>query len=309
MTDVAICRNGSAATSSRASSLLSDLPRRLTTICVGVPILWIIWSFSVTRHLFFQGSHVVMCWEWCTLSKMDNLSRFAFLTTSLAIANVQDDEIFVVLLIICVACSSFVSGSITPSAMLSTTAGFLLISAPNRAWLAVSGDFYSTVSLLLTVWNADTGALLAGRLGVLVGTNWPRPRWLRNVSQAKSVEGLMGGLIGGTLTYWSLPLFWSLIHRYNLAFQHLSSLHSPVVVVGVSSNLFARSVDRNVDLLLTGAILSIAAILGDLWESSLKRSFGVKDSGKLLPGHGGVLDRFDSSLLAAMVYKHLLKAG
>ena len=55
---------------------------------------------------------------------------------------------------------------------------------------------------------------------------------------------------------------------------------------------------------LVGIVLGIFAIVGDLVESSVKRASRQKDSGKLLPGHGGILDRFDSTLLSAVVYYH-----
>ena len=293
---MAIANRRESSSALRASSLLSDIPRRMLTICIGVPILWLILSFSATRHLFFQGAHVVMCWEWCNLSKMQGLSRHMFVISSLALANISNDGRFLQILLFAVAVFPFLSGSVTPSVMLSSTAGFLLLTVPNRNWLSVSTDFSATVNLLLTVWNTDTGVLIAGRLGTLAGTNWPRPRWLRMASPAKSVEGLLGGFIGGIVTYWSLPFFWILIRRYNLD-PLVASRHS---ILNISKT-------NDSERLVTGTILSLAAILGDLWESSLKRSFQVKDSGKLLPGHGGVLDRFDSSLLAVVVYHQQLK--
>ena len=274
------------------NSLVSDVPQRLLTICVGVPILWMLWSFPRTRHLFFQGTHVVMCWEWTLLSKMKGVLRPLFVIASLCLANLPNEDHFRVALLLSAAIFPFLAGSVDPSVILSSTAGLLLISYPNRVWLMVSQDFQSTVSLLFTVWNADTGALIAGRLGTLCKTNLPRPSWLRTISPAKSVEGLLGGLLGGTLTYFFLPWFWAII-----PFQGIAPLHE-IYTFWSTSAIHER--------LKFGLVLSLAAIGGDLWESSLKRAFKVKDSGKLLPGHGGVLDRFDSSLLAVVVYYYVL---
>ena len=236
---------------------------------------------------------MVMCWEWTLLSKMKGVLRPVFVIVSLCLANLPNEDHFRVALLSSAAIFPFLCGSVDPSVILSSTAGLSLISFPNRVWLMVSQDFQSTVSLLFTVWNADTGALIVGRLlGTLFKTNLPRPSWLRTKSPAKSVEGLLGGLLGGTLTYFFLPWFWAII-----PFQGLAPLHE------ISTYWSTSAIQERLKF---GLVLSLAAIVGDLWESSLKRTFKVKDSGKLLPGHGGVLDRFDSSLLAVVVYYYVL---
>jgi phosphatidate cytidylyltransferase len=116
-------------------------------------------------------------------------------------------------------------------------------------------------------WLADTGAYFAGRfLG--------RHKLYPAVSPKKTIEGGVGGAIASILI--------AVLIRALFALE-LSLLHAVVV----------------------GALAAVFGILGDLCESMLKRSVGAKDSGKLIPGHGGVLDRFDAMMFvvpAVFVY-------
>jgi phosphatidate cytidylyltransferase len=155
------------------------------------------------------------------------------------------------------------------------------------SWYCLAPKFNRTLSLLLIVWNCDTGCLLAGRFSRLLNKSSTPVSipWLYRISPAKSLEGIFGGIIFGTITtIHVLPCLWSLLEGY---------------VVVVESPAY-----WNGHTLLLGIILSICAILGDLVESAVKRTTGRKDSSGLLPGHGGILDRFDSSFIAVMVYSH-----
>ena len=105
--------------------------------------------------------------------------------------------------------------------------------------------------------------------GLLVGSAFGRSPLIRWVSPNKTVEGLLGGALGVFLA---------------------------VAIVCGPGNLHPWS-DRTVHWLQLALVVAIAAPIGDLVESMLKRSLGVKDMGDLLPGHGGVLDRFDAFLL------------
>lgn len=118
------------------------------------------------------------------------------------------------------------------------------------------------IFLLMTIVMAgDTGAFY-------VGTSFGRRKLYPVVSPNKSIEGAIGGLAGSVIG--------AIIAKYTF-FPQLTL----------------------VDSMVTAFSLGILGQLGDLFESFLKRSFGVKDSGTIFPGHGGVLDRLDSILFAA----------
>jgi phosphatidate cytidylyltransferase len=115
--------------------------------------------------------------------------------------------------------------------------------------------------LVLGVWSYDTGAYLVGRQ---IG----RHKFLTHISPSKSIEGLIGGLVAST----------------------------------VVTMLMLGAVGQNpVGGIILGPLLGLAAQAGDLAESMLKRAAGAKDSGNLIPGHGGMLDRIDSFLFAGPV--------
>ncbi|MFM8730474.1 MAG: phosphatidate cytidylyltransferase [Candidatus Limnocylindrus sp.] len=116
--------------------------------------------------------------------------------------------------------------------------------------------------LLAVVWSADTGAYLVGRQ---IG----RRKLASLISPRKSVEGLIGGLCAATLLGAAAAISW---------------LDAPLVWA-----------------LPTSFLVAAAAEAGDLIESLFKRAAGIKNSATLIPGHGGVLDRIDSLLLAAPV--------
>jgi phosphatidate cytidylyltransferase len=115
--------------------------------------------------------------------------------------------------------------------------------------------------LLLAVWAYDTGAFVIGR-------QFGRERFLTHISPSKTYAGLVGGVVACTIVVG--VLLWGLGQ---------SPLHA----------------------LLLGPLTALAAQAGDLAESMLKRAAGAKDSGTLVPGHGGMLDRVDSFLFAAPV--------
>ncbi|WP_078380869.1 phosphatidate cytidylyltransferase [Sutcliffiella halmapala] len=111
---------------------------------------------------------------------------------------------------------------------------------------------------LIVIWTTDSGAYFIGKS---LGRNklWPE------ISPNKTVEGSLGGVVCAIVV--------AVIFQFTVGFEH-----SLLITILIAS------------------ILSVVGQIGDLAESALKRHYQVKDSGKLLPGHGGILDRFDSLL-------------
>lgn len=125
--------------------------------------------------------------------------------------------------------------------------------------------------VLPAAWFADAAAYL-------VGTRIGRHKLAPHISPKKSWEGYVGGVVLGTLGTVLLAVVWN-------SFNPLVGLNQAFII---------------------GLAVSILSPLGDLCESSLKRSFGLKDTSNLLPGHGGVLDRIDSWLWAAPLGYYLI---
>jgi phosphatidate cytidylyltransferase len=123
--------------------------------------------------------------------------------------------------------------------------------------------------LMLTVMVSDTAQYYSGRA---FGTRPLAPA----ISPKKTIEGAIGGFVIGTAFFVAVGSWW------------LAAVPLPLRIA-------------------LGLMLVALGIAGDLFESMLKRSAGVKDSSALIPGHGGVLDRIDALLFAAPVYYIVLK--
>ncbi|OIO57681.1 MAG: phosphatidate cytidylyltransferase [Alphaproteobacteria bacterium CG_4_10_14_0_2_um_filter_63_37] len=133
------------------------------------------------------------------------------------------------------------------------------------AWLPQApGGSGALILLLVIIWGADSAAYFVGRA---VGRTKVAPE----VSPGKSWEGVVGGA---------------------LAAMVLAGIGCGILDLPLSSSHAA----------LLGLMLAPISVLGDLWESAWKRLAGVKDSGAILPGHGGMLDRMDALLFAAIPY-------
>ncbi|WP_114326381.1 phosphatidate cytidylyltransferase [Candidatus Colwellia aromaticivorans] len=119
--------------------------------------------------------------------------------------------------------------------------------------------------LFLMVWSADIGAYFVGKA---IGKNKLMP----NVSPGKTFEGFLGGVVFACL------------------------------LVAITAYTLGWTNDQIITVLLVTVLITTVSVLGDLNESMFKRQAGVKDSGSILPGHGGILDRIDSLTATAPVF-------
>lgn len=131
----------------------------------------------------------------------------------------------------------------------------------------MAGGQLLAYTFFAVIWATDTMAFFVGR-------QFGRHKLMPGISPGKTWEGTIGGTISGTL---------------------------------VAMGAFHLLHDSLFDGVIFGLTISIMGQIGDLLESAIKRYSGVKDSGALLPGHGGVLDRFDSSLLTLPIAYYLLR--
>ena len=134
----------------------------------------------------------------------------------------------------------------------------------------IHGTFnhYIPLGFLIMLWSNDTGAYLAGR-------SFGKHKLFERISPNKTWEGFIGGVLFAMLIALNLEQYFGSLQKW--------------------------------EWVTMAAIIGVFGTLGDLVESMLKRSLGVKDSGNILPGHGGLLDRFDGLLIAApLVFLFLL---
>lgn len=168
------------------------------------------------------------------------------------------------------ACSVFSRGKIkvTDASVLFTMLMYIFIGFNAIYFLRHQPRGGYLLALLFIVpWSTDTFAYFSGRL-------FGKHKLIPDVSPKKTVEGAIGGFVMATAI---------------------------TVLYGVLIGLFTDVHPQYLSLIVAGVLMSCASMIGDLVMSLVKRNYGVKDFSKLLPGHGGILDRFDSNLAAAFI--------
>lgn len=134
----------------------------------------------------------------------------------------------------------------------------------------ITGLYESTIitGVFLLIWSSDTFAYITG---VTIGKH----KLIERISPKKTIEGFIGGVIA------------------TMVVAYLLSIYFPILTIN--------------QWVITGIIVSTFGVMGDLVASMFKRQTGVKDTGKIIPGHGGIIDRLDSVIFAAPIIYIYLK--
>jgi phosphatidate cytidylyltransferase len=268
------------------------LKHRVVTAAVGVPLIILaIWFGDPWITLFIAAAALAGTYEFYHIANFDRREPLLYLgllwTLALVLSPHYRNPNLLPIVVTAAMLVSLICLLLRPSREKAfhqwalTIVGALYVGWMLSYWLNLRGleDGRNWVYLaMLTTFGNDTGAYFIGRAR---GKRKLAPR----ISPSKTWEGAVGGLICAILAATVIAMILRLIS----------------VELGAP---FAFSYWQVIAL---GFLVSLFAQLGDLVESLLKRNMGVKESGNLLPGHGGVLDRFDSLIfVGAVIYYYVL---
>lgn len=280
------------------------LKTRVITALVILPIVLIaLFAFPAWAWaLFAFGIAMVACWEWSRLGQMNSLQANVFLVVSFAIsaaffvaylsdgtgaefATLARVTLQIAVVFWMIVAPLWLANMWHPAAMwLRGLTGFVVIIPMAVALISLRAiSPWLLLSFAAIVWVADIAAYFTGK-------KFGRNKLAPAISPGKTIEGVVGGLVGVVLFFF--------VWQYLTA---NTTLREQAWVVQMHAHLTA--------LLILFVVLAMLSVLGDLFESWMKRGAGMKDSSNLLPGHGGVLDRIDaltSTLPLAALYAMLM---
>jgi len=253
------------------------LKQRLLTAIILIPlIVWILSLSTQTVAYVFMSIVVLGAWEWAGLCGI-NRNLYALVVALLMLYWLWQQQSTGVLYILA-GCLWWLLAlywvlryqqgqSLVPtSPFIKALLGFFILLPAWMALLILHKEYgwHSVVFLLVLIWAADSGAYFAGR-------RWGARKLADKISPGKTWEGVAGALVMSSIVSLAYALSMPLMTSFFL-------------------------------FMLLCFLTVLASILGDLLESLFKRQMNIKDSGQILPGHGGILDRIDSLTSAAPIF-------
>ncbi len=261
------------------------LKQRIITAAILIPI--VIAVIFLLETVWFSAMFAMFvaigAWEWAGLCKLSDKYRYLYSIFTLLILSAlyMADEsrlynsiilggvIFWLVAVVLIISYQQQRNLLSKSPLVLLIVGLLLL-VPMWASLTILKSIPENgatliMFLMLLIWGADTAAYFSGK-------KWGKRRLASQVSPGKTWEGSLGGIVAG-------------------------------IVIGVAYAIVSNKILDNGIALVGLAIMTVAiSIIGDLMESMVKREAGIKDSGSILPGHGGVMDRIDSLTAAGPVF-------
>jgi phosphatidate cytidylyltransferase len=245
----------------------ADLRLRILSAAVLAPLaLGCIWIGGAAFAGLVTVISIGLGYEWLGLcgrrSSLAAVLLFAALPVSVVLTAMGDTASALLLLVVATVAGTVFGGGLSPTRPLGFGIPYLGLGAVALVWLrlpAGSGGV-NVIVLLLVVWSSDIGAYMAGRA---IGG----PRLAPAISPGKTWSGAVGGLVA-------------------------------TAVVGAAASAILGKGPPSWRSVAFAVLIGVISQAGDLFESHLKRNFGVKDSGNMIPGHGGLLDRLDAVLTA-----------
>ena len=260
--------------------MTNQFKKRILTATIWIPLfLFLLFYLSSIQFLIFTAFITLIgAWEWTRLSGISNLFwRYAYLALMgyvlfsmlFVFAPIVFFLAFVVWLFAIILILRYPTSSLLSKNLVWRGSMGIVVLVP--CWVAINfirnqpQGVYLLLALFLLIWGADSAAYF-------VGKKWGKTKLAPHISPGKTREGCIGALI------------------FSLCFALLIFYFEPSLR------------QKWLGVILLTFITVIFSIVGDLFESMLKRQVGLKDSGKLFPGHGGLLDRIDSLTAAAPIF-------
>ena len=257
-----------AAQSSSVQGRWADLGVRALSAALLIPaVLLDVWQGGIWFEVFMAFFGVLIAHEWNSIVHNRNSAQFALHAAGAIVAAFLPKEIGVIpavgLISMLTAIGIFAASLRESEKTIWTYVGIPYVAFPVLSLVLLRQNetwgVHAILWLLLVVWATDTFAYFTGRA---VGGPKLAPRF----SPSKTWAGLIGGMAGAAA---------------------VAAVYAQALLVAI------------VPLAVVAAVLAVIAQLGDIFESALKRHFGIKDSGNLIPGHGGVMDRVDGLIFAS----------
>lgn len=252
------------------SKMSSFYKRAVTALIMAPVVLGMLVAGSPYIELLFLLCAAALSWEWAKMVPNKNGCFYTTVYTAVSALAVLYPDILTVLSVVVLMTIWVIykSRGEEHRKLLALGVPYISVGVGALMWMYyVDGNPDTVIWLVLVVWGVDVG-------GYVVGSTLKGPKLAPTISPNKTWSGLIGGML----------------------FSAVLSLFFVYVILGVRDSGYL------VFSTVCAALVAVIAQIGDLTESKIKRTLGLKDSSDLIPGHGGVFDRVDGLIFAAPVY-------